>query len=200
MSYSQNKEEQFILEYFKGQTGHLLSIGENDGETLSNSRQLILNGWSGDLVEPSPKAFEKLSRLYEGNKLVTLHNVAISYFNGKTTLYESGEHLGKGDVGLLSSLDSEEVKRWKKESFNGVEIECKTYASLFGSKEFDFISIDAESLDVTILLQINLHKVSLVCVEHNSRLDDKKVIVEYCKGFGLTKEIYCNAENIILGR
>ncbi len=37
-NYSQNQEQQVILDYFGNKVGRLLSIGENDGETLSNSR------------------------------------------------------------------------------------------------------------------------------------------------------------------
>ncbi len=59
--YSQNNEEQIIIEYFKDFKGHLLDIGANDGLTLSNSRKLIELGWTGDLVEPSPNAFQKLT-------------------------------------------------------------------------------------------------------------------------------------------
>lgn len=199
--HSQSKEEQFILEYFKDFKGRLLDVGSNDGETFSNSRQLILNGWSADLIEPSPLAFAKLKELYKTNLSVRLHNVAISYFTGNTTLYESGEHIGKGDVGLLSSLDEQETRRWKKETFTGVKVRCITIADLFPKlPTFDFVSVDAEANDVMILKQIDLTKTSLICVEHNSQLHTEREIRDYCRKFGLSKEIYMSAENIILGK
>ena len=44
--YSQNNEEQVILDYFGNKIGNLLDIGANDGITLSNSRKLIELGWA----------------------------------------------------------------------------------------------------------------------------------------------------------
>ena len=40
--YSQNQEEQIILDYFNDvKVGHVLDIGANDGKTFSNSLALI---------------------------------------------------------------------------------------------------------------------------------------------------------------
>lgn len=199
--FSQNLEEKFILEYFGDFKGRLIDVGSNDGVTFSNSRQLILNDWSAVLVEPSPKAFERLAELYKGYEKATLHNVAISYFSGKSTLYESGAHAGD-NVGLLSSLNPEEVKRWKKESFYTVEITCKTIPDLFKDKQpdFHFVTIDAEGSDVYVLSQLNLKATLLVCVEHNSNKATEDIIKAYCEDFGINKVIYRNAENIIIGR
>jgi hypothetical protein len=54
--FSQNNEEQVILNYFRDQAPaslHFLDIGANDGLNFSNIRQLALNGWNGACLEPS---------------------------------------------------------------------------------------------------------------------------------------------------
>ncbi|NIW53659.1 MAG: hypothetical protein GWN17_15895, partial [Candidatus Korarchaeota archaeon] len=119
--FSQGEEENVVLDYFGKYKGHLVDIGANDGETFSNSRQLILNGWSADLYEPGP-AFEKLEKLYKGNELVELHNVAIGSESGKGTLNVNSSHI-KDDVGLLSTLHPEEMKRWQGLEYTQQEVD-----------------------------------------------------------------------------
>jgi FkbM family methyltransferase len=102
--YSQNNEEQIIIDYFGDYKGNLLDIGANDGITFSNSRKLLELGWSGELVEPANIPYLKLKELCKENKKVKLHKVAISDLRGELTFYSSGEHVGNGDSDLLSTL------------------------------------------------------------------------------------------------
>src|ERR1043165_6951227 len=113
MKYSQNNEEQIIGSYFGSFVGHLLSLGENDGETLSNSRALIKKGWTADLVEPSPIAFLKHVNLYDCDlKRIRLHQEAIGNASGKAPFWESGTLLKSGDASLVSTLVPKEMDRW----------------------------------------------------------------------------------------
>jgi len=64
MRYSQNNEQEIIENFFKRQENEgsdlvLLSIGENDGKTLSNSLACIERGWRATLVEPSKRHLKK---------------------------------------------------------------------------------------------------------------------------------------------
>jgi len=86
-NYSQNQEQQVILDYFGNKVGRLLEIGSNDGETLSNSRALILNGWAADLVEPAPIPLEKLKNLYVTNRDVNIIESAICEYTGIMSFY-----------------------------------------------------------------------------------------------------------------
>lgn len=201
-SYSQNNEQQIILDYFGDKVGTLLDIGANDGITLSNSRKLIENGWVADLVEPAPGPFEMLQRLYEGHPLAKIHDFAIADFTGIETLFESGEHLTVNDRGLLSSLSFEETSKWgASANFNPVDVCCFTFADFqkqYGRSNYDFITIDAEGYDLKILKQIDLKKTgtSLVCVEWNGK--EFEEFDTYLAGFGM-KLIAKNAENLIYG-
>lgn len=202
--FSQNDEERIILEYFKDYNeGTFLSIGENDGETFSNVRALALKGFCGVMVEPSPKAFRKLKALYEGSKkgCFYLYECALGNTNGKIILHESGALLGTEDVGLVSSLDKEEIKRFSRTvQYEEVEVKVfrwKTFLNRLYTKNFDMISIDIEGLEVDVLKQMDLTDVKLICVETNGNLEKKKVLDDLLQGF---KVIYTSPENLIYVR
>lgn len=202
--YSQNSEEKFIVKYFNGSKGSLLSIGENDGRTFSNSLRLIELGWRAVLLEPSPVAFEKLLALHKGNPRVDCYDWAVTDRDGRGTLHESGAHLkDKSDYALLSTLKQSEKNRWQDVDFKEVSVHCVTYERLLkgcGFSGFDFITIDAEGFDTIILKQIDLTPTKLICIEHNSVPQVKQEIIEYCAKYGMTKVIYENAENILIAR
>ena len=199
-NYSQNNEQEIMTNYFGSKLGRLLDIGANDGETLSNSRQLILNGWRGDLVEPAPIPFGKLTELYRENDKVNLHDVAVCDYSGMMNFFVSCEHLGKGDCGLLSTLSLADKQKWEASTqYHEVTVQTftwKDFQTVSGSFKYDFISIDAEGYDLKILEQMDLLDLgcSMVCIEHNG-IDINKY-VDYLKKFNM-KVLLVNAENII---
>lgn len=200
--FSQSREESVILEYFGGKVGVFCSIGENDGQTFSNVRQIALNGWCGVMIEPSPRAFAKLKQLYQDTKgCFYLYNYAIGTTNGKVTLYESGELVHTGDVGLVSTLIEKETERFKRTvRYESIQVDCfrwKTARNRWKFKTFDFISIDIEGLEIEVLEQIDLSGTSLICVETNGDLEKKAKLDEMLKDF---KVIYTSPENLIYAR
>jgi FkbM family methyltransferase len=203
--YSQSREEEVIIKYFGSNTGTFISIGENDGVTLSNVRQLAINGWCGVMIEPSPKAFHKLKQLYDNEKkgCFYLYNFALGNHNGSMKFYDSGTHLNKGDVALLSSGVESELKRFPGTQYEEIEVKVfrwKTALNRFQFKKFDCVSIDAESMDIDILKQMDLTDVKLLVIEWNSIPDNKEKILEYTSKFGMTNVIYTSAENLIITR
>lgn len=196
-SYSQNQEDLFVLNYFGDYKGNLLEVGANDGETLSNSRLLLLNGWSGSLVEPGC-TFDYLQELYAFEDRIKLYNYAIGSMASKLTFYESGNHVAGGkDIGLVSTLDFDETIRWRNTGVKFTEriVDVKLYDL---TDRFDFISIDAEGYDWDILQQIDLKLVGCkcLCIEHNGDVKLKLNYLEYCLSFGLHPAVV-NNENII---
>jgi FkbM family methyltransferase len=203
MSYSQNNEERIILDFFGEEVGSLLSIGENDGITLSNSRALIERGWMADLVEPSPVAFSKLKALYKDSSNIKLHNIAIGTENGLAPFYDSGSLLNSGDESLVSTLSIVETKRWGGcVKFEQVEVEVQDFKTFrLGDvwETYDFISLDAEGFDLDILKQIDFDSlgVRLICVEFNGINEQAYWDVVHPFGFKL---IHKNGENLIYAR
>lgn len=205
--YSQNREEEVILNYFGFLQGTLLSVGENDGITFSNVRALIERGWKGVLVEPSPKAYARLQEVYKNHKGVYTYEVAIipkteeyKGMNGKKLiLNESSSLINPHDVALVSTLKAEEMERFKRVTqYTPVEVTVYywlTFLNRLKYKTFDFISIDAEGYDLDILLQIDLTETKMVCVEWNGH--NKEAFTAACAGFRLIHE---NGENLIFAR
>ena len=199
-NFSQNQEQEIILNYFGDKVGRLLDIGANDGETLSNSRALILNGWAADLVEPAPIPLIKLKQLYIDNKDVNLVDAAICDYTGIMSFWSSGTHLGKDDTDLVSTLSLADKQKWEATtSWKELTIDTyswDTYLSLMDFPKYDFISIDAEGYDYKILEQMDLLDLgcSCICIEHNS-IDTQKYI-DYLTKFNM-RVIYQNNENLI---
>ena len=201
LKYSQNEEEPIILKYFTGKTGTFLDIGANDGKTLSNTRALAEKGWKGVMVEPSPIAFAKLKENYQSMEGFYFYPFALGITNGKVKMWDSGTHLNKGDHGLLSTLNESELNRWKGSTeFKQIEVQCyrwKTFLNRLSIKNFDFVSIDCEGLDYTILKQMDLTETSCLCVEWNSKPELKALFDKLLGGFNV---IYTSAENLIYAR
>ena len=175
--YSQYGEGKLINAYFT-KVGTLISLGENDGKTLSNVLGLIESGWKAYLVEPSKEAFGKMKELHKDNNKVKCFNYAIGNTNGIVKFFESGTHLKQGDTALLSTMKATEITRWKQETFTEVDVECKTFLEFKKDarfKQVDLISIDCEGMDFDILQQIDLNalKVKMVIIEHNSVNENK---------------------------
>jgi hypothetical protein len=78
--YSQNGEDGVIEEIFKQlniTNGSCCEFGAWDGIHFSNTRNLILNGWTSIQIEYDPKKFELLKKTYENNKKVYRINTYI---------------------------------------------------------------------------------------------------------------------------
>ncbi len=201
--YSQNKEEQVILNYFKGRKGTFLDLGANDGSTLSNTRALALSGWGGTLVDMVELCVNELHAKYGHREDIQIIDKAIGLKAGKVKMYEGGDHLGN-DYGLLSTIKKGELNRWrgsKWDNFTETTADAITVPMLVDMlkyKTYNFISIDVEGMDYDVLRQLNLKALGceLLCVEWNSKEANK--YIKYCGLFGL-KEIHRNGENLIFG-
>lgn len=184
MVYSQNNEQEIILKFFNGFVGSLIDIGANDGKTFSNSKALIDIGWKAELYEPSPGAYKACKELHKENKKVKVHNYAISDSEKELIFYDCADS-------LLSSTDKRLAKSWGF-PITEIKVKCVTYPA----KNFDFVTIDAEGMDLVILKQIDLRSVKLLCIEHGNTLEGS--IMQYCAKFGMNKVLLRNYENIIL--
>lgn len=207
--HSQNSEEKFILEYFGDFVGTFLDLGSNDGITFSNTRALALRKWRGIFVDASPKAMERCKTLYNGHKGYYFYTVAIAEHNGKGVLQESGPLCSPTDMGLVSSMSLDEVKRWSTHNvpgqgrgvkFDPIEVKTfrwKTFYNRLKIKKFDFVSIDCESQDLQILSQMDLTDVKCICLEWNGKQDLKLEFEKYLNGF---RVIYTSGENLLFAR
>lgn len=195
--YSQNNEEQVIVSFFGNKVGNLLDIGANDGITFSNSRKLLELGWSGELIEPAEKPFNKLKELYKDNKKVKLHNIAISDLRGELTFYSSGEHVGNGDSDLLSTLSIVDKQKWENSTvYLESKVQSLKWLDFYNWQIYDFINIDAEGYDLSILKQMDLKELGCkcLCIEHNGHQYND--IMRELRRYNM-KTLLVNNENLI---
>jgi FkbM family methyltransferase len=202
--FSQSEEEKYILEYFGDHIGTFLDIGCNDGKTFSNTHALALRGWSGVLIDASPKAIEKCRALYEGRKDIFIYQWAISKLfknDGKHPLQQSGTLLGQGDTGLVSTFHKHEMDRFRKSvQYEPVEVKTwkwKTAHNRVPIKKYDFISLDVEGDEMNILPDLDLTDVKVLAIEWNSVPNNKLHFEKYLDGFKL---LYTSGENLVYGR
>lgn len=205
--YSQRSEEIVILDYFKGFTGTLCDCGANDGIIFSNSRALIELGWSAALIEPCSISFSELMINNVRYKNTWCRNVAIGTFNGHADFYESGSLLNGHDHSLVSTLKVSETQRWKTVKEPGQivvdykktkvhVVDWKTFLRSSPYKQFDFITIDIEGMELEVLRQMDIKELGckLICIEYSGR--DQEDFDELIP----MPVIYKNRTNIIYGK
>lgn len=214
-NYSQSTEQGVILSFFESigiMHGNFLDLGANDGITLSNTWALRQLGWGGIYVEPSVKAYQSLLQNNKNRDANDFRywcfNVAIADYEGQATFYESGEHLGKGDTALLSTLNPAELKRWEGSNNSFKETKCHVWdfkmlqqqVTLTGrSNKYDFVSMDVEGLELIILPQMDFNELGtrMACIEFNGKDKEKYDAIMLPFGFRI---IHQNAENLIYAR
>lgn len=192
MKYSQNNEQDIILEYFLNRQGKFLDIGAYDGVTFSNTKALSELGWGGVLIEPSPTNFVGLMRNVSGENNI-LVNAAIALQGGIVEFYDSN-----GDA--ISTTEKSHMKKWSEyTSFKKIYVNTVTIEDVINNfgNAFEFINIDVEGTSVNIFNSIaNKFQFSMVCVEHDNKISECEQIAQR---IGM-KKVLLNAENIIFTR
>jgi FkbM family methyltransferase len=201
MNYSQNSEQDIILNYFQSHKGTFIDLGANDGITFSNTRALAEAGWSGVLIDASPKAFQKLQENYKNKIDFHLYNIAIGMTNGIAKFHESGSLIGTDDVALVSTFHQHEMDRFKSAvQYEEIEAKCLTWSAFLAGcpiKDFDFISMDIEGNEMDVLPFMDLANTKMICIEYNGNEELKRDYEKYLFGFNL---IYTSGENLIYAR
>lgn len=203
--YSQSLEQDYILDYFKGKSGTFIDIGASDGVTFSNTRALAETGlFTGILIEPVPKAFDKLKELYKNQKGFYLYNYAITDFNGIKTLNVNQKGVVAGDCGLLSTFHQSEMERFQRiTTYDQIQVRChhwKTALNKWKIKHFSMISMDIENDEMNVLPDIDLSKTQLLVIEHNGSQEKKRQYLECTSKHGMDKVLYESGENLIIVR
>lgn len=146
--YSQNNEQELILNYFGDFKGRFLDIGAFNGVDLSDTRALLEVGWSGVLVEPNPhNLIDLINHSKQFGTRATIVCAAVTPGKRLSRLYldhREGRHWAATTVPecIAGNFDSESPPVMVP----GVEV---SDLSEFGP--FDFINIDAEWSDWSIL-------------------------------------------------
>jgi hypothetical protein len=193
-TFSQHGEDSFLLDYFgKDYKGFYVDIGASHPFRISNTYSLYRTGWSGVAVDPIP-SFNVLYRLWR--KRDSFVNIGIAPVEGRLTYFEL-------IPSVLSTFNAEYadtlIKDGRATLLQKYQVKVEDPNSFLekwvGKKKIDFLSVDVESLDESILQAIDLSRFRprLICVEFNSDVDKKKLLDLFASsGFKQVKIIGCN--------
>jgi FkbM family methyltransferase len=171
MFYSQHGEEKILSQFFGDKNnGFLVDIGAMDGVTYSNSRYLIEHkSWSGILVEPHPLYYKNLSDLYKDNDKISILNVGCFNVEKEVDFYIYSTGIDSS-VSTMSDVFKKRVIDHHGDKFREtITVKTQTLNNIISNNVVDFLSIDAEGVDMEVLESNNWTKnrPRLVCVEHS---------------------------------
>lgn len=190
MFYSQYGQDAYVKKkIFKDKkNGVFIDVGAYDGKIYNNTLYFEENdNWSGINVEPNKHIFE----LLEKNRP--------NCININTAVSDKEEELDfisvKGGPemisGLLENYDPRHEERLEFElkrdggEKNIIKIKTKRLESIFDEyniKKVDYLSIDVEGAEMSVIKSINFDKVFIDLIEfENNFLDVSKEIVDYLK-------------------
>jgi len=188
--YSQYDQDKFADIYFKRkQNGFFLDIGANDGISCSNTFFLEKErGWSGICIEPIPDVFNQLNTIRKSIN----YNVCISEKEGFVNfrrVHGAPEMLS----GILEFMTPDHIKRINEEcnltngSYEDIKLESRNINLILkshGVKKIDFLSIDTEGAEFTIIKTIDFDKVHItfLSVENNDSSEEIRVYLK-SKGY-----------------
>src|SRR5438445_6339128 len=87
-----------------------VDVGANDGFYGSNSFPFVARGWRSLLIEPHPRAVEKLRRRHHGRPQVTCLNIACADKPGELPLW----HAANDDGGSRATLCTDDFMRSRR--------------------------------------------------------------------------------------
>lgn len=114
-SYSQYKEDIFILEIFnKKKQGNcfFFEFGAWDGVHLSNCRLLYENNWSGCFVELDDKKYKELEKNYKDDANIITINKKIEHESKNINQLIQDNNIKKIDV-MSIDVDGKDLSIWK---------------------------------------------------------------------------------------
>lgn len=177
---TQLNQDIFALLFNRFRQGFFIEIGANDGFTFSNTIYLENKfNWDGLLVEANPTYRESLNR----RKCESV----ISAVMKEAGLYDfSDSGLYGGVTNLLDTTHGQQTKNSSHIKVNGAPLLSIMETSNV-PKIIDFISIDVEGAEVSIVEQmcaLQEYRFKCGCIEHNYRKLDYQIIVKLLKESG----------------
>jgi FkbM family methyltransferase len=131
---------------------YLVDVGAHDGRSLSNSFAFTQLGWSGVLVEPLPRAFERMAALYRERPDVHCVQAACSDRDGEMRLRIGDD----GPSPMTSTLDA------RRAGGETIRVTVKSLTSLLDEHEapadFSLLFVDAEGVDLEVLAGLDFDR------------------------------------------
>lgn len=172
-SYSQFNEDLLIdLLFLSKDNGFYVDVGANDPVFNSNTKRFYDKGWHGINIEPGVEQFEKFasSRPRDINL-----NVGVGSVKGKVVFYKV---VGDSTLSSFNKNVAEKMATKFKLSVDETDVTVFRLEDIFDTyvknRHVDFISIDAEGIDLEVLKSNDWDKFrpSLVMVEVDSQYSE----------------------------
>lgn len=180
-SYSQFNEDLIIDLLFKSKTnGFYLDVGANDPSFCNNTKRFYDKGWSGINIEPGKDAFERLCVCRPRD---TNLNIGMGFAKGTLTFYQIIEN------SQLSTFDKKLATTTAAKfglTVEEIEIAIWQLVDVFEhyvmDKQVDFMSVDAEGLDLEVLQSNDWDRFrpTFVIVEIDKGYRDIVGYMKYC--------------------
>lgn len=162
--------------------GVYLEVGANDGVNQSNTMELENHGWTGILIEPSPVAFESLTRNRPNNRLFNCALVGSETDEHLLGTFSTGSLMASADVDLLSRDQApprfrgeiwlRSMLRMKARTSPVCRVSAKTLLSVVRESELthvDIAVIDVEGYELEALKGAGDFRPNLFVIETRSR-------------------------------
>jgi len=151
----------------------LVEVGANDGVTFSNSRNLLLEGWRGVLIEPHPRTFERL-QANTANTDVLLYNCASSDVDGEAELFED---TGSDDSNLMATLVTVDNSWYEStRSTSSIRVSLRRLESILAEAEvphdFTLLSTDTEGHDPSVFRGLGDFRPRLILTERDLHVSE----------------------------
>jgi len=190
-----------------------LIVGAYDGVTHDSNVQALLDaGVKCVLVEPVPAAFQRLREKVPGQVLI---NAAIYNFTGELTMITADPaargHYDSGSWEMWSGSSS--VKENARNNLGSelgraghlieVTVPCYTFddfAALMPELRFDYLQIDTEGNDWSILRQIDLARYGTIAMSVETMWlseDERNAVRNHLRGWSLLRDDGCNLEAVL---
>jgi len=175
--YSEQGEDIMLEHYCPEERGFYVDIGAYHPNRFSVTRMFYKKGWNGINIEPNPDSIKTFKRMRKRD--INL-NIGVSDETGELNYY----YYGKNEP--TNTFDAEMYKIWERKAEKIIKIKVDTLNNILDKylpkgKTVDFLTIDVERHELTILQALNYEKYSPkhILVEDLSFYDKNKNFMEF---------------------
>lgn len=182
-SHSQIFQDLFVANFFKEKrNGKFLEFGACDGKIFSNSFLLESRyQWSGVLAEPCPGWHQELRKNRPNARIITDciykdTGSKLTFFHSDTEELSTIEQYIDADALSIPLNASARKKGGQIAEVTSISLN-DVFINYFDSKPIDYMSVDTEGSELSILMEFDFDKFhpTVVTVEHNYTDDEARL-------------------------
>jgi len=175
-TYSMNKEDVFINNYFKKNIGFFVDVGAYHPLELSNTYLLYKRGWNGINIDINSLSIDYFNYVRPDDTNV---NIAVADKKSIKTIYYQKKK------SPLNTLNSKLANKHFSGNFKKKKIKSDKLTSIIEKTKYkdikiSFLNIDAEGNDFEVLKSLNFkkHKPKLICIEMVDSFNPSKKVIK----------------------